>query len=233
MTNSIIVITKCIIIANQSAQIKQVLNNKKLSMINDIENDINKLKNNIESNDLIISLIIYLECLVSKLYIQINEIIETIILLKQEIINLQFIDSKQFLIALRSVTNRNYFINHIAPEPQNFQTLLDNKIIKRNKLYYFIVSILYKDTWTISKIYLIPHKSGKIFEVTIACNNIAFRINDQYIAVDDNYINRNCTQTSTLRVCKLSQFSHSKIGSKDCLLELLYHIILYHIINMI
>ena len=111
-----------IIIANQSALIKQVLDDKKLQTIDVIDKNLKELANNVHKNEILASLLIHTESLISELHADMNEIIETIALGKYGIINPQFVDADQFLATVKQITDKNFLTNHITPELANFQT---------------------------------------------------------------------------------------------------------------
>lgn len=217
-----------IIIANQSALIKQVLNDERLQTVSAVNNDLEDLTNTVHKDEILGSLLIHTEFLISELHININEIIETIILGKRGIINPQFVKANQFLTTLKQITDKNFLTNHITPETANFQTLLDISSLKisvrNNKLLYFIrVPLLENTAWKIIKIYPIPIQKNKIFLAPVIEEPIVFSSEDQYLPVDEAYMNKYCKKTAKLQICKFTHPSYSKTGMKECELELMDH----------
>ena len=217
-----------IIIANQSALIKQVLNDERLQTVSAVNNDLEDLTNTVHKDEILGSLLIHTEFLISELHININEIIETIILGKRGIINPQFVKANQFLTTLKQITDKNFLTNHITLEPANFQTLLDISSLKisvrNNKLLYFIrVPLLENAKWKIIKIYPIPIQKDEIFLAPVIEEPIVFSSEDQYLPVDEAYMNKYCKRTTMLQICKFTHPCCSKTGMKDCELELMDH----------
>ena len=217
-----------IVIANQSALIKQVLDDEKLQLIDVIDKNLKELANNVHKNEILASLLIHTESLISELHIDMNEIIETIALGKHGIINPQFVDADQFLATLKQITNKNFLTNHITPELANFQTLLDISSLKISvkdyKLLYFIrVPILENTEWKIIKIYPIPTKNNGIFTAPAIEEPIVFTSENQYLPVDKDYMSKFCKRTTMLQICKFSHSSYSKTGLKEYGLELIDH----------
>lgn len=80
------------ILSNQTALIKRVLDNTKTNQLENLANDIHKIENHNEKNEILVSLLIQTESTISELHINIDEIFNTVMLGKQGIINPQVIE---------------------------------------------------------------------------------------------------------------------------------------------
>ena len=83
-----------------------------MQIINVIDKNLKELANNVHKNEILASLLIHTESLISELHIDMNEIIESIALGKHGIINPQFVDADQFLATLKQITNKNKHITN-------------------------------------------------------------------------------------------------------------------------
>ena len=164
------------ILSNQTALIRHVLDDIKTNQLENLTNDIRKIENHNEKNEILISLLLQTESTTSELHINIDEIFNTIILGKQGIINPQIIEPKQFLTTLDQVTKQSFMSNHIEPSVQNFQLILDLSKLKLwtndNKFIYTVtVSLLEYDELKITKIYPIRFKQNSVFNAPVVETN--------------------------------------------------------------
>ncbi|XP_033319429.1 uncharacterized protein LOC117216655 [Bombus bifarius] len=214
------------VLSNQTALIKRVLDNTKTNQLENLANDIHKIENHNEKNEILVSLLIQTESTISELHINIDEIFNTVMLGKQGIINPQVIEPEQFLKTLDQITRQNFMTNHIEPSVQNFQLILDlSKLkvwIRDNKLIYTItVPLLESNEWKITKIYPIPSKQNFVFIAPVIETDLILTDSKQYTFVDSHYLNKYCKRTATIHICKRTQPSHNRINSPECRSELI------------
>ena len=103
------------ILSNQIALVRHVPDDTKANQLENLTKDIRKIENHNEKNEILVSLLIQTESIISELHINIDEIFSIIISGKQGIINSQIIEPKQFLTTLDQITKRNFISNHIEP----------------------------------------------------------------------------------------------------------------------
>ena len=186
----------------------------------------NKIKNHNEKNEILIYLLIQTESTISELHINIDEILNTIILEKQRIINPQIIEPKQFITTLDQITKRNFMNNHIEPLAQNFQLILDLSKLKLwtndNKLIYTItVPLLEDNEWKLTKFYPIPFKQNSVFIAPVVETDLILTNSEQYTFVHSHYLNKYCKRTAIIHICNRTQPSHNTVNSPECKIELI------------
>ncbi|XP_046142296.1 uncharacterized protein LOC123987932 [Osmia bicornis bicornis] len=172
-----------IIVSNQSALIKQVLDDSHIQSIHPIQVKLSELQDNVQNEEIIMcinSLVIHTEFVLFELHVNLDELINTIILGKQGIINPQVVKPQQFLETFDKIIKTHFLYNHIQPTLENFQTLLDISNLKlwinNGKIVYTIITPILDDTeWKITKIYPIPSKREKIFVAPVTPNFNQYR----------------------------------------------------------
>ena len=175
--------------------IKHVLDDTKTNQLENLTNDIRKIKNHNKKNEILISLLIQTESTISKLHINIDEIFNAIISGKQGIINPRIIKPEQFLKTLDQITKQNFMSSHIEPSVQNFRLTLDLSKLKLwindNKLIYTItVPLLEDNEWKITKIYPIPFKQNSVFIASVVETALILTNLERYTFVDSHYLNK-------------------------------------------